>query len=106
MRRFTSSLSYGGDAAIGPSPGPAGTGLAPRSILRLFGDHGVTSFTLQDLGQVAFLVDGKHHDRDSVLARERNRRRIHDLQVPGQYLMIGEKIIAFGVFDAFGIGAV
>src|SRR5262245_9150238 len=93
MRRFTSSLSNGGSAAIGPSLGPTGVSdpRLPGAILRLFGDNGVPSPAPQDLGQIALLVDREHHDGYAIFARQRYGRCIHHFKITRQPLVVGEK---------------
>jgi hypothetical protein len=49
------------------------------------------------------ILDGKHKNRNIVLSAQRNRRCIHDLQIPLQNVEMRQRIVAFGIRIRFRI---
>ena len=54
----------------------------------------------------AGLVDVEHDDRDLVLARQRDRRGVHHLQVLLQHVHVGERVVALGGLVLARIGRI
>src|SRR5260370_7181451 len=59
-----------------------------------FGDDGEAALALHDIGKAAVILDRKDQNRNAVLSRQRDRRRVLHLQVAGQYVDIAQPLVA------------
>src|SRR5262245_37684832 len=92
----------------------ASSGIVYLSVSKLswFADDGIAPAAAEDLSKPAVLQDREYEDRDAVLARQRNCRRIHHLQIARQYVEIAELVEPYrtrhleriGIIDAINLG--
>src|SRR5438309_1682662 len=60
----------------------------------------------KNLGEVSWLADVEHDDRDVVVATQCDRGGVHHLEVVAQHLAEGDLIVAGGACDLLRVGGV
>src|SRR5438094_3083266 len=74
-------------------------------LIRLPDDR-ISPTPAQNLGKPAAFEQGKHQDRYTTLTCQRNRRRIHHLQVTRQNIEIAEPVEPYRTRHSVGVGII
>src|SRR5262249_36635919 len=79
-----------------------GAAMATSSIA----NSGADAAAVEHVSEAAAFADGKHDDRNGVVAHERNGGGVHHLQIARQHLVVGQRVVARGFGILLGIGGV
>src|SRR5690606_36934337 len=66
----------------------------------------ITATALHHFGKHAGGMDRKDDDGDGIVPRQRNRRRVHHLEIAREHVLVAQLLVALGILVELGIGAV
>src|SRR5258708_35418078 len=79
---------------------------ASSAISALLRDDGEQPLAGHHIGESARIVNGKDQDGYPVLSRQRDRRRIHDLEIARQHFEIIQSLEALRTWNVLLVGAI